>query len=110
MINNRLESGEDFASLAAKYSEDLDTARSGGELGAIPESQVKGPNTDPTTRDAVAKLKPSQVTDVIPIVNPATQKVLGYRVVKLLFKEAAGQRDLSDPSVQQLILNKLRTH
>ncbi len=107
-VYNRLESGEDFASLAPKYSEDLDTARSGGELGAIPESQIKGPNTDATTRDAVTKLKPGQFTDVIPIVNPATQKVLGYRIVKLLGKEAAGQRDLSDPGVQQLIRNQLR--
>jgi peptidyl-prolyl cis-trans isomerase SurA len=107
-IYNRLESGEDFASLAAKYSEDPDTARSGGELGAIPESQVKGPNTDPSTREAVTKLKAGQFTDIITIVNPATQKVLGYRIVKLLGKEAAGQRDLSDPTVQQLIRNQLR--
>jgi peptidyl-prolyl cis-trans isomerase SurA len=108
MIYNRLESGEDFAALAAKYSEDLDTARSGGELGAIPESQIKGPNTDPATRDAVAKLKPGQFTEVISITNPATQKPLGYRIVRLLGKEAAGQRDLSDPGVQQLIRNQLR--
>jgi peptidyl-prolyl cis-trans isomerase SurA len=107
-IYNRLESGEDFASLAAKYSEDPDTARSGGELGAIPESQVKGPNTDPATRDAVTKLKAGQFTDIITIANPATQKVLGYRIVKLLGKEAAGQRDVSDPTVQQLIRNQLR--
>src|SRR5262249_6886928 len=56
MIYNRLESGEDFASLAAKYSEDLDTARSGGELGAIPESQLK--STEAATREASMKLKP----------------------------------------------------
>jgi peptidyl-prolyl cis-trans isomerase SurA len=108
MIYNRLESGEEFAAVAAKYSEDVDTARSGGELGAIPESQMKGPNTDTAARDAVAKLKPGQYTDVVPLINPATQKVLAYRILKLLGKEAAGQRDLSDPSVQQLIRNQLR--
>lgn len=106
-IYNRLESGEDFATVASKYSEDLDTARSGGELGAIPESQLKT-NTDVPTREAIAKLKPGQFTDIIPVTNPATQKILGYRIVKLLGKEAAGQRDLSDPSVQQLIRNQLR--
>lgn len=106
MIYNRLESGEDFAQVAAKYSEDQDTARSGGELGATPESQLK--NTDPATRDAVLKLKPNQFTEVIPVVNPATQKVLGYRIVKLLGKEAAGQRDVNDPQVQQAIRNTLR--
>lgn len=101
-IYNRLESGEDFATVASKYSEDLDTARSGGELGAIPESTLKG--IEPATRDAVLKLKPNQFTEVIPVTSP----VPGYRIVKLLGKEAAGQRDLNDPSVQQTIRNQLR--
>lgn len=106
MIYNRLESGEDFSAVAAKYSEDQDTARSGGELGATPESQLK--NTDPATRDAVLKLKPGQFTEIIPVINPATQKTLGYRIVKLLGKEVAGQRDVSDPTVQQAIRTQLR--
>ncbi len=106
MIYNRLESGENFSDLAAKYSEDQDTARSGGELGPTPESQLK--NTDPATRDAVLKLKPNQFTEIIPVINPATQKVLGYRIVKLLGKEAAGQRDVNDPEVQQFIRSQLR--
>lgn len=106
MIYNRLESGEDFAAVAAQFSEDQDTARSGGELGATPESQLKG--TDAATRDAIAKLKPGQFSDVIQIVNPTTQKVLGYRIVKLLGKEPAGQRSLNDPTVQQAIRNQIR--
>jgi len=101
-IYNRLESGEDFATVASKYSEDLDTGRSGGELGAIPESTLK--TIEPATREAVLKLKPNQFTAVIPVTSP----VPGYRIVKLLGKEAAGQRDLNDPSVQQLIRNQLR--
>jgi peptidyl-prolyl cis-trans isomerase SurA len=101
MIYNRLESGEDFAALAAKYSEDPDTARSGGELGATPESQLKN------TRDAIAKLSPAHpFSDVIQITNPDTKKVLGFRIVKLLAKEPAGQRDLG--SVQQSIRSELR--
>jgi peptidyl-prolyl cis-trans isomerase SurA len=106
MIYNRLESGENFADVAAKYSEDQDTARSGGELGPTPESQLK--NTDPATRDAIAKLKPGQFSEVITISHPATQKVLAYRIVKLLGREAAGQRDISDPEVQQFIRTQLR--
>ncbi len=103
---NNLESGDNFADVAAKYSEDQDTARSGGELGPTPESQLK--NTDAATRDAVLKLKPGQFTDVIPVINPATQRLQGYRIVKLLGKEAAGQRDVNDPEVQQFIRNQLR--
>ena len=106
VIHNRLESGEDFADVAAKASEDSDTARSGGELGWIPESQLKS-NIDPPTRDAVSKLKPGQFSDVIPIVNNA-QKVVGYRIVKLLGKEPAGQRTFDDPNVQQQIRAQLR--
>jgi peptidyl-prolyl cis-trans isomerase SurA len=105
-IYNRLQSGDNFAELAAKYSEDQDTARSGGELGPTPESQLK--NTDPATRDAITKLKPGQFSEVITITNPVTQKVLAYRIVKLLGKEAAGQRDVNDPDVQQFIRTQLR--
>ena len=106
VIHNRLESGEDFADVAAKASEDSDTRQSGGELGWIPESQLKS-NSDAATRDAVGKLKPGQFTDVIPIANPA-QKVVGFRIVKLLGKEPAGQRTFDDPNVQQQIRTQLR--
>jgi len=106
MIYNLLESGDDFATVAAKYSEDLDTARSGGELGASPESQIK--NADAATREAVLKLKPGQYSQPVQIANPATQKTLGFRIVKLLGRDAAGQRDANDPKVQQLIRTQLR--
>jgi peptidyl-prolyl cis-trans isomerase SurA len=103
---HRLESGEDFASVAGRFSEDSDTARNGGELGPMPESQLK--NTDPATREAILRLKPGQFSDVITVVNPATHQTFGYRIVKLIGKEAAGQRDLGDPQVQQFIRNQLR--
>jgi peptidyl-prolyl cis-trans isomerase SurA len=35
------------------------------------------------------------------VVNPATKQAVGFRIVKLVSKEPAGQRDLSDPRVQQ---------
>lgn len=107
MIYNRLESGEDFGTVAAQWSEDADTAHNGGEMGAVPESQLK--NTDPATREAVQRLKPGQYSSVIPMVNPETRQPVGYRIVKLIGKEAAGQRDLNDPAVQQWIRNQLRT-
>jgi peptidyl-prolyl cis-trans isomerase SurA len=107
MIYNRLESGEDFAALAGQYSEDPNTARNGGELGAMPESQLK--NTDPATREAIQKLKPQQFSAPITLANPDTHQPAAYRIVKLIGKEAAGQRDLSDPAVQQWIRNQLKT-
>jgi peptidyl-prolyl cis-trans isomerase SurA len=105
MIANRLDSGDDFATLAMKYSEDPETSGNGGDLGTVQESGLKG--TDPATRDAVMRLKPGQYSTVISVVNPATRQAVGYRIVKLVAKEPAGQRDLSDPRVQQAIRSQL---
>jgi len=104
MIANRLDSGDDFATLAMKYSEDPETAGNGGDLGSVPESGLKG--TDPATRDAVMKLKPGQYSPIVSVINPAKQ-ALGFRIVKLVSKEPAGQRELSDPRVQQAIRSQL---
>jgi peptidyl-prolyl cis-trans isomerase SurA len=54
------------------------------------------------------KLKPGQYTPIIPVTNPATKQVYGYRIVKLVAKEPAGQRALNDPRVQQAIREQLR--
>jgi len=105
MISNRLDSGDDFATLAMKYSEDPETAGNGGDLGTVPESGLKG--TDPATRDAVMKLKPGQYSPIVSVLNPATKQAVGFRIVKLVAKEPAGQRDLSDPRVQQAIRSQL---
>ena len=104
MISNRLDSGDDFASLAMKYSEDPETSGNGGDLGTVQESGLRG--TDPATRDTVLKLKPGQYSSIISVVNPARQLV-GFRIVKLVAKEPAGQRELSDPRVQQAIRSQL---
>jgi len=105
MISNRLDSGDDFATLAMKYSEDPETAGNGGDLGTVPESGLKG--TDPATRDTVVKLKPGQYSPIIGVMNPATKQAVGFRIVRLVAKEPAGQRDLSDPRVQQAIRSQL---
>ena len=41
MVQNRLDSGEDFATVAMSYSEQPETAQNGGDLGFIPESSLK---------------------------------------------------------------------
>ncbi|HEY7617827.1 MAG TPA: peptidylprolyl isomerase, partial [Terriglobales bacterium] len=106
MILNRLDSGDDFASLAMNFSEDSDTTTNGGDLGFTPESALH--NTDPATRDAVMKLRPGQYSPIITVVNPATKQVYGFRIVRLVTKEPAGQRALNDPRVQQAIREQLR--
>jgi len=106
MIANRLDSGDDFATVAMDWSEDTETSASGGDLGITPESGLK--QTDPATRDALLKLKPGQYSPPITVVDPRTKQVFMYRIVKLLGKEPAGQRDLQDPRVQQFIRDTLR--
>jgi peptidyl-prolyl cis-trans isomerase SurA len=106
MIGNRLDSGDDFATLAMNYSEDTETSTNGGDLGFTPESALR--NTDPATRETVMVLKPGQYSPVITVANPATRQVFGYRIVKLVSKEPAGQRALNDPRVQQAIREQLR--
>lgn len=105
MIENRLDSGEDFASVAMNLSEQPETAQNGGDLGFIPESSLKG---DKLAYDAINKLKPGQYTIVLPVLDPSGKGVFGFRIVKLLSKEAAGQRELKDPRVQQAIREQLR--
>jgi len=106
-ILNRLESGEDFATLAMNYSEDPQTASNGGDLGFAPESALRS-GEDPAIRDAVLRLKPGETSNVITIGNPRTRQVMGFRIVRLVAKEPAGQRELSDPRVQQIIREQLR--
>lgn len=107
MIANRLDSGDDFATLAMNFSEDPETSNNGGDLGLAPESALKNA-ADPITRDAVMKLKPGQYTGVLPLINPNNHQPYGYMIVKLISKEPAGQRDLNDPRVQQAIRQQLR--
>jgi len=105
-ILNRLDSGEDFGTLAMNLSEDPDTAMNGGDLGSIPESGLK--NTDPASREAVLKLKPGTYTGIIPLTDPNSKKVVAFQIVKLVDKAPAGQRELNDPRVQQFIRDHLR--
>ncbi len=105
MLHNRLESGEDFGTLAANFSERPDNASSGGDMGFITESQL---HSDADVYNAIQKLNAGQITEVLPLVDPSTHKPAAYVIYRLIDKEAAGQRDLSDPRVQQQIRQGLR--
>ncbi len=106
-LHNRIISGEDFGMLAANFSERPDNAQSGGDMGFISESQLRA---EPEVYAAIQKLQPGQVTEVLPLYEntPAGKKAVGYAIYRLLDKEAAGQRELNDPRVQQKIREQLR--
>lgn len=107
MIRTRIASGEDFGMLAANFSERPDNAQSGGDMGIVSESQLK---SDGQVYAAITQLNPGQVTGVLPLLESTGvgKKQVGYAIYKLLDKESAGQRDLSDPRVQQAIRKQLR--
>ncbi len=104
-LHNRRDSGEDFATLAMNYSEQPDTAASGGDMGFASESQL---HADPEVYNAVAALKPGHFTAILPLYESKTSKrVMGYAIYKLIAVEPAGQHLLSDPRVQQMIRQQL---
>ena len=98
MLVARIRQGEDFVMLAQNFSEDPSSATNGGDLGFVPESALDKAN--PEIRKAVQTVSPGQVT---PIVKTSE----GYRVFKIYSKEPAGQRELTDPRVQQNIRETL---
>jgi parvulin-like peptidyl-prolyl isomerase len=104
-LHTRLESGEDFANVAANYSENPNDRSNGGDMGFIPESSLR---SEAAVFDAISKLKPGQITAVIPRLQPGIKTPVGYAIYKLIDKEPAGQRELNDPRVQQAIRQQLR--
>lgn len=105
-LHSRLESGEDFGTLAANFSEDPNTASNGGDMGGIMESALR---RQPEVFAMIDKLKPGQISPVIAIpMGPGANRVGIYYIFKLIDREAAGQRELNDPRVQQTIRAELR--
>jgi peptidyl-prolyl cis-trans isomerase SurA len=104
-LKNRLDAGEDFGTLAMNYSEDPETSSNGGDMGFHNESEMR---PDPTVYAAITKLKAGQVTDILPLLDGQSKKPAGYAIYKLISREPAGQRELTDPAVQSTIRQQLR--
>ncbi len=109
ILRSRLDSGADFGSLAAQFSEDPNSGSNGGDLGIVPESQLRG---SPEVFNAIDKLKAGQTTDVLPMIlgEGSNRKTIGYTIYLLIEKQPAGQRDLSNPNVRQNIRQQLRNN
>ena len=98
MIIQKLDAGADFAQVAMDYSEDSSSS-TGGDLGFVPESSLN--QSDPSLKKIVLAMKPGQFTQPIPV------KGGGYRILLMTAKETAGQRQITDPEVQQGIRDML---
>ena len=77
MIHSRLESGEDFATLASKLSENTNDASNGGNMGFVPESSLR--SQPPPIFAAISRLQPGQMTDVIPLLAAGRESSCGLR-------------------------------
>ena len=88
-----LKAGRKFSSVAKEFSEDLETAQKGGDLGFILEEQ-----TLPEIAKAMVKLQPGQNSDVI-------ESSIGFHIVLLTDKKASRAVDLDE--VKPEILNHL---
>jgi peptidyl-prolyl cis-trans isomerase SurA len=98
MIEARLKQGEDFAMLAQAFSEETNTASNGGDLGFVPASSLE--QAHPDLRKMVMSLQPGHFSPIIKTPE-------GYRILRVISKEPAGQRELNDPRVQQTIRETL---
>ena len=99
MLSQRLSAGADFAQLATDYSEDA-TSSTGGDLGYNPESSFN--RSDPLLKRTVLAMKPGEVS------HPIQLRDGRYVILKLMGKETAGQRQLSDTQVREGIRQMLR--
>jgi peptidyl-prolyl cis-trans isomerase SurA len=97
-ILHRLQQGEDFNMLAQSYSEDAQTTPNGGDMGFVPISSLE--KLPPDVRKQIDAIQPGSISPIIPMGD-------GYHIVKVFEREPAGQRELTDPRVQQNIRNTL---
>jgi peptidyl-prolyl cis-trans isomerase SurA len=98
MLLARIRQGEDFAMLAQNYSEDTATAGNGGDLGFVSQSDLE--KASPELRKIVESTPSGQISGIIHTAE-------GYRILRVIAKEPAGQRELQDPRVQQTIRETL---
>lgn len=105
MLMDRLNSGADFGQLAADYSEDMNSAAMQGDLGYVPESALN--QSDPALKREVLGMRAGQVSQPMSIMGKDGPRIV---ILKLISRESPGQRNISDPQVQQTIRDTLRSH
>jgi peptidyl-prolyl cis-trans isomerase SurA len=97
-----VQSGRDFGVVAKESSEDGASLANGGDLNFQPVQAIE--NIDPRLAQAVQKMRVGETYSQV------IETRFGFHIVKLLEKDAGGQKDLSDPRVQanvrQTIFNR----
>ena len=97
-IMRRLQQGDDFNMVAQSYSEDSNTAPNGGDMGFVPDANLE--KLPPEVRKMIDSIQPGSISPVFVMGD-------GLHIIKVLSREPAGQRELTDPRVQQNIRDTL---
>ncbi len=84
--------------LAQSYSEDAPTAPNGGDMGFVPAAGLE--KLSPDVRKIIDAIQPGSISPIIPMGD-------GLHIIKIFEREPAGQRELTDPRVQQNIRDTL---
>jgi peptidyl-prolyl cis-trans isomerase SurA len=98
-LMQRLQAGGAFGDLAMEYSEDPESAARGGDMGLVPVSAIR--QAPAALRDAVLNMEPGRAR----VVNDGNV----LRIVLVVSKETAGQRDLSTPGTKDQITQALKS-
>lgn len=93
-IADRARRGEDFSALAAQYSKDARSARTGGDIGWLTAGQA-----NPFEQAASALGQPGAISDPV-------QSQSGFHVLKLLAKGRPFED--ASPEIEQLLLRPIR--
>ena len=97
-----IQTGKDFVTVARESSEDPSSGPAGGDLNFQPFQAIE--NIDPRLAQSVQKMRAGETFPQV------IETRYGFHIVKLLEKDAGGQKDLSDPRVQanvrQAIFNR----
>jgi peptidyl-prolyl cis-trans isomerase D len=92
-VLKQAKAGADFAELAKKYSEDVDSAKNGGDLDYFAKGKMV-----PEFDQVAFGMQPGQISDLV-----KTQ--YGYHIIKVVDKKTATTRSLAD--VRQQITDQL---
>ena len=98
-LMQRLQAGAAFGDLARDYSEDPESAPRGGDMGLVAVSAIR--RAPAALRDAVLNTEEGRASVV--------QDANVLRIVLVVSRQKAGQRDLSTPGTKEQITQAIRT-
>lgn len=93
-VLSKIQNGEDFAALASEFSDDIGSAKVGGDLGIITEGMM-GVEFEKT----LTSLQEGEVSEVI-------QTIYGFQIIKLISKESDKVQPYNEIEAKVLALYK----